>query len=100
MSEHKGKCCGACTWDGVPDKCCCKTINITNVYNSPSKKKIQEKQRENLIELGVLRERQRIIALLENNLKAWMAEDNPTAYDLGCADGASSALGLIKEKNK
>lgn len=65
MSEHKGKCCGECTWDGVPDKCCCKTINITNVYNSPSKKKIQEKQRDNLIELGVLRERQRIIKLLQ-----------------------------------
>ena len=65
MSEHKGKCCGECTWDGVPDKCCCKTINITNVYNSASKKKIQEKQRDNLIELGVLRERQRIIKLLE-----------------------------------
>ena len=65
MSEHKGKCCGECTWDGVPNKCCCKTINITNVYNSPSKKKIQEKQRNNLIELGVLRERQRIIKLLQ-----------------------------------
>ena len=65
MSEHKGKCCGECTWDGVPNKCCCKTINITNVYNSPSKKKIQEKQRDNLIELGVLRERQRIIKLLQ-----------------------------------
>jgi hypothetical protein len=65
MSEHKGKCCGECRWDGVPDKCCCKTINITNVYNSPSKKKIQEKQRNNLIELGVLRERQRIIKLLQ-----------------------------------
>jgi hypothetical protein len=65
VSEHKGKCCGECTWDGVPDKCCCKTINITNVYNSPTKKKIQEKQRDNLIELGVLRERQRIIKLLQ-----------------------------------
>lgn len=26
MSEHKGKCCGECSWDGVPDKCCCKEL--------------------------------------------------------------------------
>lgn len=26
MSEHKGKCCGQCLWDGVPDKCCYKAI--------------------------------------------------------------------------
>lgn len=30
MSEHKGKCCGECIWDGVPDKCCCKAIKAGN----------------------------------------------------------------------
>lgn len=30
ISEHKGKCCGQCLWDGMPDKCCCKTIKGEN----------------------------------------------------------------------
>ena len=95
MSEHKGKCCGECTWDGVPNKCCCKTINITNVYNSASKKKIQEKQRDNLIELGVLRERQRIIKLLEVEIER---VSNPMLVDREYLDGLEVAIELIKEK--
>jgi hypothetical protein len=76
-----------------------KVTNIVNVYNVGNKKKLTKSFADDMIELGVLREKQRIIALLENNLKAWMANDNPTAYDIGCADGASSALGLIKGNN-
>lgn len=30
MSEHKGKCCGQCLWDGVPEVCCCKAIKGNN----------------------------------------------------------------------
>jgi hypothetical protein len=30
MSEHKGKCCGQCLWDGIADKCCCIAIKGDN----------------------------------------------------------------------
>lgn len=26
MISHKGKCCGECLWDGIPNKCCCKAL--------------------------------------------------------------------------
>lgn len=29
-SNHKGKCCGQCLWDGIPGKCCCKAIKGEN----------------------------------------------------------------------
>ena len=59
---------------------------ITNIYNSATKdkKELKQKERDKLVELGVLRERQRIIQLI---------------YSKGIQENREELIKLIKEYN-
>ena len=69
-----------------------KVTNIVNVYNVGNKKKLTKSFADDMIELGVLRERQRIIKLIEESNKQYAqpSEESEALWEL---------IALIKEKH-